>query len=77
MGRFLSRDTWDGDANRPISYNRWMYGYGNPIAWTDPMGMSPECDIIQGSLDDSYLKCEKIIRDIDPRNDWTLNKVLS
>lgn|GEM_PF-4407532 len=77
MGRFLSRDTWAGDYNRPMSYNRWMYGYGNPIAWTDPTGMSPECDVIAGSAGDSYLKCEKIIRDIDPRNDWTLNKVLT
>ena len=77
MGRFLTRDTWTGDANRPMSYNRWMYSYGNPIIWADPTGMSPECDIIAGSGGDSYLKCEKIIRDIDPRNNWTLNKVLT
>ena len=38
MGRFLSRDTWDGDANRPMSFNRWNYTEGNPINLTDPTG---------------------------------------
>ena len=41
MGRFLTRDTWGGDFNRPTSYNRWLYGYGNPIRYTDPTGYSP------------------------------------
>ncbi len=29
-GRFLSRDTWNGDYNRPLSLNRWGYVEGNP-----------------------------------------------
>jgi RHS repeat-associated protein len=37
-GRFMSRDTWGGDANRPMSMNRWMYVEGNPINRTDPSG---------------------------------------
>jgi RHS repeat-associated protein len=37
-GTFLSRDTWDGDANLPMSYNRWMYTFGNPVKYTDPSG---------------------------------------
>jgi len=41
-GRFLSRDTWAGDDNRPLSLNRWMYVEGNPIKWGDPSGMIPE-----------------------------------
>ena len=41
-GRFISRDTWNGDYNRPLSLNRWNYGYGNPINWVDPSGMIPE-----------------------------------
>ncbi|MCC7119212.1 MAG: hypothetical protein IT310_11850 [Anaerolineales bacterium] len=24
-GRFLTRDTWMGEYNRPLSLNRWMY----------------------------------------------------
>ena len=38
MGRFLTRDTWGGDANIPMSFNRWNYGYGNPVQYTDPTG---------------------------------------
>jgi RHS repeat-associated protein len=40
-GRFLTRDTWMGDTNRPLSLNRWMYGYGNPVKYTDPSGHFP------------------------------------
>ncbi|MDP1624667.1 MAG: RHS repeat-associated core domain-containing protein [bacterium] len=37
-GRFLTRDTWSGDVNRPLSLNRWMYVEGNPVNLTDPSG---------------------------------------
>jgi RHS repeat-associated protein len=40
-GRFLSRDTWEGDANNPMSYNAWLYTYANPILYTDPSGFDP------------------------------------
>ena len=38
MGRFLSRDTWSGDVNRPGSLNRWNYVEANPIIFADPSG---------------------------------------
>ncbi len=41
VGRFISRDTWDGDYNRPLSLNRWGYVEGNPINLTDPSGRNP------------------------------------
>jgi len=41
MGRFLTRDTWGGDANSPMSFNRWAYANGNPINLTDPSGRAP------------------------------------
>ena len=37
-GRFLTRDTWNGDYNRPLSLNRWGYVEGNPVNYTDPTG---------------------------------------
>jgi RHS repeat-associated protein len=41
MGRFLTKDSWTGDYNRPMSFNRWMYVEGNPINLTDPSGRTP------------------------------------
>ncbi len=40
-GRFLSRDTWHGDYNRPLSLNRWGYVEGNPVILVDPTGHNP------------------------------------
>jgi hypothetical protein len=37
-GRFLTRDSWDGDANLPITYNKWAYANGNPVRFSDPSG---------------------------------------
>lgn len=42
MGRFLTRDTWGGDVNSPMSYNKWQYVYSNPINLIDPTGKFPE-----------------------------------
>ena len=38
-GRFLTRDTWDGDYYRPLSLNRWNYVEGNPVNRMDPSGL--------------------------------------
>jgi RHS repeat-associated protein len=38
VGRFISRDIWAGDYNRPLSLNRWLYVEGNPIIFSDPSG---------------------------------------
>ena len=37
-GRFFTRDIWAGNANQPMSYNAWLYGYANPVNYTDPTG---------------------------------------
>ncbi len=41
IGLFTSRDTWVGDANLPMSYNRWAYTNGNPVNYTDPSSQTP------------------------------------
>jgi RHS repeat-associated protein len=46
-GRFVSRDTWGGESNRPMSLNRWLYVGGNPINTTDPTGHIWPCSICQ------------------------------
>jgi RHS repeat-associated protein len=40
-GRFQSRDTWTGNNNRPLSFNRWNYVESNPINNSDPSGLEP------------------------------------
>jgi len=41
VGRFLSRDTWGGDYNNPLSLNRWNYTNANPVNYIDPSGHQP------------------------------------
>ena len=38
LGRFNSRDVWDGNANKPSTYNKWQYAGNNPVVFTDPSG---------------------------------------
>jgi hypothetical protein len=38
IGRFLTRDTWTGDINQPMSLNPWNYGHSNPVNYVDPSG---------------------------------------
>jgi RHS repeat-associated protein len=42
-GRFLTRDTWEGDYNSPLSLNRWNYVNSQPVNHTDSRGHSPDC----------------------------------
>jgi len=38
IGRFLTKDTWLGDANNPITFNHWQYANANPVVNIDPSG---------------------------------------
>ncbi len=38
IGRFLSKDTWDGNYQSPHTLNAWNYTSANPINYTDPSG---------------------------------------
>jgi RHS repeat-associated protein len=37
-GRFVSRDTWEGDEFQPVTYNKWTYANANPTYYVDPSG---------------------------------------
>ena len=45
LGRFVSRDSQNGDPKSPLSYNLWIFGYSNPETYTDPSGKSA-CDLL-------------------------------
>jgi RHS repeat-associated protein len=41
-GRFLTKDTWQGDYTKPISLNKWIYALANPQRWIDNSGLCPK-----------------------------------
>ena len=43
LGMFFSRDPWNGDAMRPLTYNGWAYVEDNPINSTDILGLCTYC----------------------------------
>lgn len=57
IGRFMTRDTWQGADNLPASFNKWVYGLGNPVNRTDPSGLYsiwPELSDYFVSVDDDW-----------------------
>ena len=65
-GRFLTKDSWQGDYNRPLSLNSWNYVEGNPINLIDPSGMIPE-----GKGDEADELVEKLRKyNIHIEKDW-------
>ena len=55
-GRFMSRDTWSGDVNNPLSFNKWMYTEGNPINRIDPSGNISQTDDLTAQVIAADLK---------------------
>jgi RHS repeat-associated protein len=41
QNRFLVLDPWDGDDQRPLTLNPYLYALGNPLRYTDPSGLEP------------------------------------
>jgi RHS repeat-associated protein len=41
VGRFLTRDTWQGIPLQPLSLNPYLYSLANPIDFFDPSGYAP------------------------------------
>ena len=38
-GKFVSKDLWEENSVRPMSFNKWVYTEGDPINYTDPSGL--------------------------------------
>jgi len=82
-GRFLTKDLWMGDYNRPLSLTRWMYAYGNPVKDTDPSGHCPRPKDESDSCWQLLLQIESQYNFIDlqselsEKNYWTYEELLN
>ena len=41
LGRFISKDSWNGEISSPQTLNRYAYTLNNPIKYNDPSGNVP------------------------------------
>ncbi len=41
-GHFITKDIWQGNFDRSLSLNKWLYALGNPINLIDPSGLQSE-----------------------------------
>src|SRR5690606_36376241 len=60
-GRFISRDTWSGDVNNPLSLNRWNYTNSNPINYTDPNRRRPSRPCIESHDQECIIAIHQLI----------------
>jgi RHS repeat-associated protein len=66
LGRFTSVDPWAGDTLRPITLNKYLYGYGNPGSFVDPDGRAaaPPCaSTPAGCVSPEQLQQQQILLD--------------
>ena len=77
MGRFLTRDTWGGNANLPMSYNKWAYVGGNPVNLTDPSGNFPPvwCQSMPNKF--SYEVCVDLYYGIEPVSYFSIGQYVT
>ena len=47
-GRFTRRDTFEGRIGEPITLNKYVYGNGNPVKYTDPSGLFSLTEVAAG-----------------------------
>jgi RHS repeat-associated protein len=65
LGRFASPDTIIPDPANPQSFNRYAYGYNNPLRYTDPSGHLSE-DQLKQVLGDNYDSMMGLWKEKDP-----------
>jgi RHS repeat-associated protein len=68
-GRFVGRDTWQGDSYQPISYNLWAYANANPVLYTDPTG---QISVDEAGAADQIVTNLLQTYDITIEKDWGL-----
>jgi RHS repeat-associated protein len=68
QGRFISKDTWPGDYNRPLSLNGWNYVEADPINGLDPSGRCLDADM-DGKCDPGW-RCSMIADPVAQEACW-------
>ncbi|AZK44942.1 RHS repeat-associated core domain-containing protein [Paenibacillus lentus] len=64
-GRFVSKDSYEGDITNPLSQNLYTYVHNNPLMYTDPSGHKPYAFLYGGSwYMDFTTKTTQSIRDV-------------
>jgi RHS repeat-associated protein len=72
---FMGKDMWQGNAQRPMSYNPWLYVYANPVNYTDPSGFClPEGDNGECVPPDRTSPVKLIRFDGEPGQTWTASE---
>jgi RHS repeat-associated protein len=82
QGRFLTRDPWEGNDERPLTLGDYLYALANPINVLDPSGLcgfsgdTPEqqaqCEALRGFIADVYHVNVKPGKDTRGGRDLTL-----
>ena len=55
IGRFISRDDYEGEVTSPATLNRYLYGKGNAVKWVDPSGRMSLVEMMVTQAISSYL----------------------
>ena len=70
VGRFLSEDPAQPDLTTPPSLHKYLYAYGNPTRYWDPLGLSP------GDPDEPPILNRVVDFLVDPwRDTWIAGKI--
>ncbi len=62
LGRFISRDTWEGELENPQSLNRYSYVLNNPLKYVDPSGNRVE--LVTRQMDYKSMPTQTFIQNI-------------
>lgn len=64
-GRFLTKDTWNGNYQNPVTLDKWLYANINPVVYTDPSGNISENELSRANQIVSTLQTYGIKINVD------------
>lgn len=76
LGRFITHDSWRGKRTYPMSYNRWLYAYADPVNLVDPSGLYSQTEIKQIFGVATYQEMLDLFEKGSMRGQWGFLEVL-